>query len=102
MRKAVTDKSHRIGLLVPSSNTTVEPEFYRALPAGVTLHAARMFLTDITPEAILRIVQDLESQSRLLATADVDVIVLGATAPSFLKGAGYDREMVGRIEQASG
>jgi maleate isomerase len=98
----VTDKSHRIGLLVPSSNTTVEPEFYRALPAGVTLHTARMFLTDITPEAILRIVQDLESQARLLATADVDVIVLGATAPSFLKGAGYDREMIERIEHASG
>jgi len=94
--------SYRIGLLVPSSNTTVEPEFYRALPESVTLHAARMFLTDITPEAILRIVQDLDAQSRLLATADVDVIVLGATAPSFLKGAGYDREMTDRIEKASG
>jgi maleate isomerase len=99
---SVTEKSYRIGLLVPSSNTTVEPEFYRALPANVTLHTARMFLTDITPEAILRIVQDLESQSRLLATADVDVIVLGATAPSFLKGAGYDREMIERVEKASG
>jgi maleate isomerase len=98
----VTKDCFRIGLLVPSSNTTVEPEFYRALPPNVTLHAARMFLTDITPEAILRIVQDLESQSRLLATADVDVIVLGATAPSFLKGAGYDREMTGRIEKATG
>ena len=75
----MTDKSYRVGLLVPSSNTTVEPEFYRALPASVTLHTARMFLTDITPEAILRIVQDLESQSRLLATADVDVIVLACT-----------------------
>jgi len=98
----VTRDSYRIGLLVPSSNTTVEPEFYRALPANVTLHAARMFLTDITPEAILRIVEDLETQSRLLATADVDVIVLGATAPSFLKGAGYDREMIDRIEKAAG
>ena len=39
----------RIGLLVPSSNTTVEPEFYRALPPNVTLHTARLFLTDITP-----------------------------------------------------
>ena len=76
----------RIGLLVPSSNTTVEPEFYRALPKDVTLHVARLFLTQITPEAILAMVQDLETQSRNLASADVDVIVLGATAPSFLKG----------------
>ena len=47
-------------------------------------------------------VEDLETQSRLLASADVDVIVLGATAPSFLKGAGYDREVIARIEKATG
>lgn len=94
--------SYRIGLLVPSSNTTVEPEFYRALPANVTLHTARLFLTEITPEAILKMVEDLEEQSRLLASADVDVIVMGATAPSFLKGAGYDREVMARIEKATG
>jgi len=92
----------RIGLLVPSSNTTVEPEFYRALPPGVTLHVARLFLTQIAPDAILSLVQDLETQSRGLASADVDVIVLGATAPSFLKGLGYDRELIARIEAATG
>jgi len=98
----VAKSSYRIGLLVPSSNTTVEPEFYRALPPNVTLHTARLFLTRITPEAILGLVEELEAQSRLLASADVDVIMLGATAPSFLKGAGYDREVVARIEKAAG
>lgn len=94
--------ARRIGLLVPSSNTTVEPEFYRALPAHVTLHVARLHLTQITPEAILGMVEDLEAQSRNLASADVDVIVLGATAPSFLKGLGYDREIAQRIEASTG
>lgn len=92
----------RIGLLVPSSNTTVEPEIYRALPAGVTLHTARLFLTQIEPDSILGMVGELETQSRNLASADVDVIVLGATAPSFLKGLGYDREVTARIEAATG
>ena len=92
----------RIGLLVPSSNTTVEPEFCRALPPGVTLHTARLFLTQITPASILDMVRDLETQSRNLASADVDVIVLGATAPSFLKGLGYDRELIKTIEAATG
>jgi maleate isomerase len=92
----------RIGLLVPSSNTTVEVEFYRALPAGVTLHTARLFLSTIAPESILAMVEDMEKQAKLLATADVDVIVLGATAPSFLKGLGYDRELIGQIESATG
>jgi maleate cis-trans isomerase len=92
----------RIGLLVPSSNTTVEPEFYRALPREVTLHTARLFLTQITPESIAGMVQDLEAQSRLLASADVDVIVLGATAPSFLRGLGYDRELIHKMNAAAG
>jgi maleate cis-trans isomerase len=92
----------RIGLLVPSSNTTVEPEFYRALPRGITLHTARLYLTRIAPEAILQMVQDMETQAKLLASADVDVIVLGATAPSLLKGLGYDRELIAKIEAATG
>ena len=92
----------RIGLLVPSSNTTVEPEFYRALPREVTLHTARLFLTQISPDSILRMVQDMETQAGLLASADVDVIVLGATAPSFLKGLGYDRELIAKIMAATG
>jgi len=92
----------RIGLMVPSSNTTVEPEFYRALPRGVTLHTARLYLTRIAPEAILQMVQDMETQAKLLASADVDVIVLGATAPSFLRGLGYDRELIGKIEAVTG
>jgi maleate isomerase len=92
----------RIGLLVPSSNTTVEPEFYRALPRGVTLHTARLFLTRIAPEAILDMVAEMENQARLLASAEVDVIVLGATAPSFLKGLGYDRELIQKIESVTG
>jgi maleate isomerase len=92
----------RIGLLVPSSNTTVEPEFYRALPRSVTLHTARLYLTRITPEAILSMVAEMETQARLLASADVDVIVLGATAPSFLKGLGYDRELIAKIESVTG
>src|SRR5688572_16993105 len=94
--------SSRIGLLVPSSNTTVEPEFYRALPAEVTLHVARLYLEKIASESILDTVRDLEIQSRNLASADVDVIVLAAAAPSFLKGLGYDRELIGKIEAATG
>jgi maleate cis-trans isomerase len=92
----------RIGLLVPSSNTTVEPEFYRALPRDVTLHTARLYLTHIAPEAILNMVAEMETQARLLASADVDVIVLGATAPSFLKGLGYDRELIQKVETVTG
>lgn len=92
----------RIGLLAPSSNTTVETEFFRALPDGVTLHTARLPITTVTPESIGKMADSLDVEAQLLATADVDVIILGATAPSFLKGLGYDREVSERITRVTG
>ena len=92
----------RIGLLAPSSNTTVEPEVYKALPDGVTLHTARLPITQVTPESIGKMADSLDVESQLLASADVDVIILGATAPSFLKGLGYDREVSERITRVTG
>jgi maleate cis-trans isomerase len=91
----------RIGLLVPSSNTSVETEFHRALPDEVTLHVGRLFLTQVTPESVRRIVEDMEGQAKLLASADVDLIVLGATLPSLLNGLGYDQQLIGKIEAAT-
>ncbi len=42
--------SSRVGLIVPSSNTVIEVDFYRRLPADATLHTARMYLEQTTPE----------------------------------------------------
>ena len=42
--------STRVGLIVPSSNSVIEVDFYRRLPADATLHTARMYLEETTPE----------------------------------------------------
>ena len=95
-------KTHRFGLLTPSSNTTQEPEFTAALPSCVSLHTGRVAYRDITPEEQDRCVLELESESRKLADAEVDCIVFAATAPTLAKGKGYDRELIKRMEDASG
>jgi len=95
-------KTHRFGLLTPSSNTTQEPEFTAALPPDVSLHTGRVAYRDITPEEQDRCVLELESESRKLADAEVDAIVFAATAPTLAKGKGYDRELIKRMEDASG
>jgi maleate cis-trans isomerase len=95
-------KIHRFGLLTPSSNTVQEPEFSAALPPTVSLHTARVAYRDITPQEQDRCVLELESESRKLADAEVDVIVFAATAPTLAKGKGYDRELIKRMEDASG
>jgi maleate isomerase len=59
-------------------------------------------ITQVNPESIAGMVDPLETESKKLASADVDVIVLGAAAPSFLKGMGYDREVAQRIADATG
>jgi len=97
-RKART----RIGLLLPSSNTTQETEFNRILPDGVSLHVTRLPLRNVDTASTARIVEDIETESQKLADADVDAIVLAATAPGSRNGIGYDQELIRRIETASG
>jgi len=95
-------RTHRFGLLTPSSNSTQEPEFSEVLPRTVSLHTGRLAFTNIDADTMLRCIEELETESRKLADADVGVIVLAATAPSLTKGKGYDRELIKRMEDASG
>src|ERR1700750_1581521 len=95
-------KTHRFGLLTPSSNPVQEPEFSAALPDNISLHTGRVAYRDITPQEQMRCVLELEAESRKLADAGVDAIVFAATAPTLAKGKGYDRELIKRMEDASG
>src|SRR5438874_6701992 len=99
---AHVEKTHRFGLLTPSSNTVQEPEFSALLPETISLHTARVAYRDITPQEQMRCVRELETESRKLADAEVDVIVFAATAPTLAKGKGYDRELIKRMQDASG
>jgi maleate isomerase len=92
----------RIGVLLPSSNSVQEPDFASVLPKHITLHIARMYLSNVEADSTLRIVQEIETESQKLADVDVDVIVFAATAPSSRNGIGYDQELIKRISAASG
>jgi maleate cis-trans isomerase len=91
----------RIGLLVPSSSSVQERDFNKVLPADITLHIARMRLSNVEADSTLRIVQEIETESQKLADVDVDVIIFPATAPSSRNGIGYDQELIRRISAAS-
>ena len=57
-------KTHRFGLLTPSSNTTQEPELAAALPPTMSLHTGRVSYRDITPQEQMHCVRELESEGR--------------------------------------
>jgi len=95
-------RRRRIGLLVPSSNTTMEPEFYRMAPEGVSVHTARMRLEEVTPEKLVEMAEEAERAAALLATAEVDVIVYGCTTGSLVGGVEWEEALVRRIERETG
>lgn len=74
----------RIGLVTPSTNTTLEPELNRMVPAGVTVHAARVFQSGAQEQASYeRMAADIATASMHLATAEVDVIAFGCTSCTY-------------------
>lgn len=90
----------RIGLIVPSTNTTAEPDFRLAAPRDVTVHAHRMWLDAATSGDIIdRMNSDVEKGAKYLYTANVDLIVYCCTTGSFYKGRGYDQEMMDMMEK---
>ena len=93
----------RIGLMVPSTNTTCEADFQMAVPRGYTVHGQRLWLTNdaLGEEGMLRMNGEIESGARYLATANVDAISYGCTTGSFFKGPGLDREMIDLIERTA-
>ena len=92
----------RIGLLIPSSNTTQEQEFSQILPEQISFHSARLTLKDVDLSSTIHILDELEQGVQSLRDADVDIIVFALTAPSSRNGLGFDLELKNRIEDISG
>jgi len=88
----------RIGLIVPSSNTTCEGEFYKMKPKGISIHTSRCKLAEkiIEKEKIGSIIEMNKNIFRAadeITTTNPDIIVWACTTGSFIKGMGYDKEL---------
>jgi maleate isomerase len=94
----------RIGVMVPSTNTTFEADFQLVAPREVTIHGQRLWLTnDAEGQAGMdRMNGEIETGARYLATANVNVVAYGCTTGSFYRGPGYDRDLLATIEKAAG
>ncbi|GAB7017897.1 maleate cis-trans isomerase family protein [Halostagnicola bangensis] len=92
----------RIGLIVPSSNTTAEPEFERTTADSVAIHSARMALESVTVEELDAMSDDAVRGAGLLEHADVDAVAYACTTGSLLHGPGFDVELEERLENAAG
>ncbi|MCH8809416.1 MAG: aspartate/glutamate racemase family protein [Proteobacteria bacterium] len=92
----------RIGLMVPTGNSVMEPEFHRMAPEGVSVHANRVYLKNVTPEALEGMAEHAAASARGLASIRIGVLAFGCTSGSFIGGKGYDEKLVRIMEQATG
>lgn len=93
----------RVGVVVPSSNTVMEVDLYRGLPPDVTLHTARMYMVETTPEGEAAMLDDhLPGAIQDLASARLDIVVFGCTSAGALRGKAYESELLRRMAEETG
>lgn len=91
----------RIGIVVPSVNTVMEPWAHRTVPTGVSVFASRMFIPPATTaETFIEMDRtDGKSAIRQLSSVFPDVIAYGCTASSIVQGLAYDAHLRAEIEE---
>ena len=72
----------RAGVLIPSGNSVAEPEIRAMLPRDVSMLVTRLSLRGSSKAELMRMLDQLEAASALLADAEVECIVFHCTAVS--------------------
>lgn len=100
--------SSRIGLIVPSSNTTMEtelPELFRrqteATGHTYTFHSARAALKNVTTEELLAMAAKAADCATAVSDADVDVIAYACLVAVMAQGPGAHEPAENVIRQAA-
>ena len=93
----------KVGVMLPSSNTTVEYDFQRAAPANLSIHSARLWAEGACVDVLEEMNKDVERCARYLGTAAVDTVTYACTGGAACwAGRGSDAELKKRIEELSG
>ncbi len=97
----------RLGLLVPFTNSNLEPDFALMCPDGFSIHVARLGGYDeeeIPDESQMRGLgaSDLDEPIRLLAGVRPEVMIYGCTSATLTHGPEFDQELALRIAEKSG
>jgi maleate cis-trans isomerase len=88
------------GVLIPSTNTTVEIEYTNCLPATLQFHTARLGKGGNTPFSPSKD-EDVIYQSKLLGDAKVEVVALVQTSASLFDD-DYDARVKARMAKGAG
>ena len=99
----------KFGVINPSTNTIVEPDFHRMAVPGVTSHTSRIHIRDqdlSSDASFLRLLDQIREEighavARVI-TCEPDYMVMGMSAETFWDGVEGNRRFTLRIEELSG
>jgi len=101
-------RSYRVGLIVPSSNTTMEteiPAMLRAreqeLPERFTFHSSRMRMKQVTKSELEAMDRDSDRCALELSDARMDVMGYACLVAIMSMGLGYHRESQRRLAEVA-
>lgn len=96
----------RIAILIPASDPVVEMDFRTFLPKEVCFHIGRFpqgpQAKTAAFDSMNGMVEGVPAVAKMMTQVDPEMILFCCTAASFFKGYGWDKEIVRRIEEATG
>ncbi len=99
---------YRVGLIVPSSNVTMETEIPGMLhrreeirQERFTFHSSRMRMQQVTADELARMDRDSDRCAAELSDAHVDVMAYACLVAIMAQGHGYHRESQERLERVA-
>ncbi|MCU9849398.1 Asp/Glu racemase [Defluviimonas sp. WL0024] len=97
----------KIGVLVPYTNTNLEPDLMLMRPEGCSLHFERLGDYDIDeiPDSsqMARLgASDLTETLRLISGVRPKAVLYGCTSATLTHGTGFDRDLAAKIKAGSG
>ena len=97
------------GVIVPSTNTAVEDEYYRMRPDGVSYHAGRILIenealdsNDVFETFLAQLRLQIQRAVETVLTCKPDHLILGMSAETFWGGATGNAEFESWIQEISG
>ena len=99
----------KLGVIIPSTNTIVEPDFHRMSVPGVTPHTSRIHIRDQnldSDEAFVRLLEQIRIEIQFaierVLTAEPHAMVMGMSAETFWDGMEGNRKFTQMISQWAG
>ena len=90
----------RIGQIRPSTGIESSEEWRSVAPKGVAFIDARTFVREVSERGLEEMMAQVVDEAKKCASARADVIVQCGTPGVFLKGVGYDDQVIAAMEKA--